>query len=86
MSEQPVFERPECTWNYCPHPDRCQLMCQHEREPEERELDADDELIVRAAWLARVNRTDHRDELAKLRASLPQSGDEQATTENRGRA
>lgn len=47
-----VFSRPECIWNYCPHPNQCQLLCSHEREDFERELDADDEVLVRASWIA----------------------------------
>ena len=25
---QPVYSRPECVFNYCPHPDQCQGNCQ----------------------------------------------------------
>lgn len=60
------FKRPECVWNYCPHPEQCAQFCSHARE---RELDADDELMVAAAWQARKNGTAYKDELAKLRGS-----------------
>jgi hypothetical protein len=64
-----VFERAECTFNYCPAPDLCRSACRHPLEPERTELDADEELWVKAAWEARKNRTSFADELAKIGGS-----------------
>lgn len=41
-----VFTRPDCTWNYCPHPERCQERCAYPLEMHinsEGELSEDDQ-------------------------------------------